>query len=130
MMFQMRPEPGAVKDEPVEVDPERHLFFRSAFVMNHPLGGWPSGGPQRQIRKLQPSAEVSKLLVANKLMVGLHIRNVFDAPRAAASNISIYLDNISTEGSSAMEEARKSGTTAEAAEVAEGVCADALSSVE
>ena len=54
----MRPEPGAVKDEPVDVDPDRHLVFRSAFVMNHPLGGWASGGPQRQLRRLRPSDEV------------------------------------------------------------------------
>ena len=54
----MRPEPGAIKDEVVDVDPDRHLFFRSAFVMNHPLGAWASGGPQRQIRRLIPSPQV------------------------------------------------------------------------
>ena len=55
----MRPEPGAIKDEEVIVDPGRHLFFRSAFVMNHPLGAWASGGPQRQIRRLIPSPQVN-----------------------------------------------------------------------
>ena len=32
----MRPEPGAVKDAPVDVDVDRHLYFKSGFVMNHP----------------------------------------------------------------------------------------------
>ena len=96
----MRPEPGAVKDEPVDVDPDRHLFFRSAFVMNHPLGSWLSGGPQQQIRRLKPSAQVERLLVADRAMVGLHVRNVFDAPRDSESNVT-------TEGKSAMEGAQK-----------------------
>ena len=38
----MRPEPGALKDEYVDVDPDRHLYFRSAFVMNHAMGEWRS----------------------------------------------------------------------------------------
>jgi hypothetical protein len=54
----MRPEPGAVKDEEVHVDANRHLYFRSAFVMNHPWGDWSSGGPQRQILRLHPCEEV------------------------------------------------------------------------
>ena len=72
----MRPEPGAVKDEPVDVDPDRHLVFRSAFVMNHPLGGWASGGPQRQIRRLKPSAEVLSalmLLLCAMLCFAVHV---------------------------------------------------------
>ena len=96
----MRPEPGAIKDEPVDVDPDRHLFFRSAFVMNHPLGAWASGGPQRQILRLRPVQAVQRLLVADASMVGLHVRNVFDAPRDTESNRS-------TEGKSAMEGANK-----------------------
>ena len=56
----MRPEPGAIKDELVEVDRDRHLFFRSAFVMNHPQGMWQSGGPQRQIRRLRPAAQARR----------------------------------------------------------------------
>jgi hypothetical protein len=45
-------------------------------------------------------SQVSRLLVANKLMIGLHIRNVFDAPRDAVSNVS-------TEGQAAMAGAQK-----------------------
>ncbi|EOD07887.1 hypothetical protein EMIHUDRAFT_249290 [Emiliania huxleyi CCMP1516] len=59
----MRPEPGAVKDAPIIPDPRRHLYFKSAFVMNHAHGKWTHA--QQQIQRL----------------VGLHIRNVFDAPR-------------------------------------------------
>jgi hypothetical protein len=43
----MRGEAGAHKDEPVDVDPDRHLYFKSAYMMNHPMGKWSSGGPQR-----------------------------------------------------------------------------------
>ena len=38
---------GAVKMEAVDIDPDRHLYFKSAYVMNHPMGHWASGGPQR-----------------------------------------------------------------------------------
>jgi hypothetical protein len=31
----MRPEPGAIKDEEIKVDRRRHLYFKSAFIMNH-----------------------------------------------------------------------------------------------
>ena len=83
----MRPEPGAIKDEAVDVDPDRHLYFKSAFMMNHPLGDWRSGGPQRQIRRLRPRQAVARLLVTDRSMVGLHVRNVFDALRDHASNV-------------------------------------------
>ena len=96
----MRPEPGAVKDEFVDIDPDRHLYFRSAFVMNHAMGEWRSGGPQRQLRRLQPVRAVQSQLVADHSMVGLHVRNVFDAPRSVRSNAS-------TEGSEAMESAKQ-----------------------
>ena len=98
----MRPEPGAVKDEFVDIDPDRHLYFKSAFVMNHVMGDWRSGGPQRQLRLLQPVKRVRSLLVADHSMVGLHVRNVFDAPRPSeASNDS------STEGKAAITGATK-----------------------
>ena len=34
----MRPEAGAVKDAPVDPDPQRHLYFKSAFPMSHRMG--------------------------------------------------------------------------------------------
>jgi hypothetical protein len=77
----MRGEPGALKDEVVEVDPNRHLYFKSAYVMNHPMGKWVSGGPQRQVQSLVPTEAVSQFLIADRSMVGLHVRNIFDAPR-------------------------------------------------
>ena len=113
----MRPEPGAVKDEPVgtsanpdrnsnpnpnptilhpnsnwlhlytlhqiEPDPQRHLYFKSAFLMSHPMGSWRTA--QRQMGGLTPVAEVVAGLVADDTMVGLHVRTVFDAPRDAAT---------------------------------------------
>jgi len=85
----MRGEPGAFKDERVEVDPDRHLYFRSAYVMNHPVGQWFGGGPQREIQRLQPVDEVQKMLVADHSMIGIHVRNVFDAPRDEQTNKSV-----------------------------------------
>lgn len=124
----MRPEPGALKDEYVDVDPDRHLYFRSAFVMNHAMGEWRSasdaldsshppspllslltprwpflfagGGPQRQLRRLVPSLAVRDGIVADRSMVGVHIRNVFDAPRDAESSVRL-------EGQAAMEGAKR-----------------------
>lgn len=75
----MRPEPGAVKDAAVVVDQNRHLYFKSAFLMNHPQGGWAFA--RHQIQKLVSANPVQNMLVTNRSLVGLHVRNVFDAPR-------------------------------------------------
>ena len=83
----MRPEPGAVKDAYVEADLSRHLYFKSGFIMNPPAGGWKFA--QRQIQRLTPVARIAEMLQANKNMVGLHVRNVFDAPRDAKTNTSV-----------------------------------------
>ena len=83
----MRPEPGAVKDAFVEADLSRHLYFKSGFIMNHPAGGWKFA--QRQIQRLTPVDRIAEMLQANKKMVGLHVRNVFDAPRDAQTNTSV-----------------------------------------
>ena len=94
----MRPEPGAVKDAFVEADLNRHLYFKSAFIMNHPAGGWKFA--QRQIQRLTPVDRIAEMLQANKNMVGLHVRNVFDAPRDAQTNTSVT-------GAAAVEGAQK-----------------------
>mmetsp|Transcript_13793 Transcript_13793/g.29888 ORF Transcript_13793/g.29888 Transcript_13793/m.29888 type:complete len:436 (-) Transcript_13793:122-1429(-) len=94
----MRPEPGAVKDAPISPDPKRHLYFKSAFLMNHKFGGWTYA--QREIQRLTPVIEVRERLVSDKGMVGLHVRNVFDAPRDAATNRS-------TVGTAAVQGAQK-----------------------
>ena len=94
----MRPEPGAVKDAPVDVDVDRHLYFKSGFVMNHPAGAWKYA--QRHIQRLTPVDRVVSMLQANKNMVGLHVRNVFDAPRDAKTYTNAT-------GDAAVEGARK-----------------------
>ena len=94
----MRPEPGAVKDAYVEADLSRHLYFKSGFIMNHPAGGWKFA--QRQIQRLTPVDRIAEMLQANKKMVGLHVRNVFDAPRDAQTNTSVT-------GAAAVEGAQK-----------------------
>eukprot|EP00966_Prymnesium_polylepis_P148924 3440723-Prymnesium_polylepis.1 len=49
--------------------------------MNHPVGKW--NHAQRHLQTLVPVPAVARMLVADRSMVGLHVRNVFDgAPRA------------------------------------------------
>jgi len=79
----MRPEPGAVKDAPILPDPAMHIYFKSGFVMNHPYGRWKYA--QEQIQLLRPAEAIADRLIADKSMVGVHIRNVFDAPRDEAT---------------------------------------------
>lgn len=82
----MRPEPGAIKDEEIFVDPRRHLYFKSGFIMNHYRGQWRFAQRYLQPPFLPPPVpEVAKRLVTDRSVVGLHVRNVFDAPRDAAS---------------------------------------------
>ena len=96
----MRGEPGAVKDEAVDVDPDRHLYFKSAYVMNHAMGQWASDGPRQQILRLRPVPFVRLRLVADHFMVGLHVRNIFDAPRDTATSTNVT-------GASAVDGAEK-----------------------
>ena len=44
--------------------------------MNHPMGKWRYA--QRHIQNLVPVPEVARMLIADRNMVGLHVRNVFD----------------------------------------------------
>ena len=125
----MRPEEGAVKDALIEPDPTRHLYFKSGFMMNHPVsthharscpplnpprelgtdhdvaapplaqfGTWHTA--QSHIQRLVPVPAVADKLVSDKGMVGLHVRNVFDAPRDATTTKV-------TLGKDAMREAQK-----------------------
>jgi len=94
----MRPEEGAVKDALIEPDPTRHLYFKSGFMMNHPFGTWHTA--QSHIQRLVPVPAVADKLVSDKGMVGLHVRNVFDAPRDATTTKV-------TLGKDAMREAQK-----------------------
>ena len=65
----------------------RHLYFKSGFVMNHRYGSWKHA--QRQLQRLVPVEEVNRHLITTRDAIGLHIRNVFDAPRDAATNTSV-----------------------------------------
>ena len=97
----MRPEPGAIKDEEIFVDPRRHIYFKSGFVMNHYRGQWKFAQRYLQPPFVPPPVHaVASKLVSDHSMVGLHVRNVFDAPRDAASASD-------TTGASAIEGAEK-----------------------
>ena len=60
---------------------DRHLYFKSAFIMNHPMGKWRYA--QRHVQNLVPVPEVARMLIADRNMVGLHVRNVFDGASPA-----------------------------------------------
>jgi hypothetical protein len=80
----MRPEPGAIKDEVVEADESKHIYFKSGFIMNHPSGDWTHA--QHYMRQLKPSDEVQRKLATDRTMIGVHVRTVMDAPRDKASS--------------------------------------------
>ena len=75
--------PLPLPTEQVTLPPRRHLWWRSAFLMNHARGRWAHAGAE--LRALKPSAAVAARVVATADMVGVHVRNVFDAPRDAAT---------------------------------------------
>ena len=79
----MRPEPGAIKDERVWNDPQMHTYFKSGFLMNHSVGDWKYAYWYLQL--LTPVDRVERMLVTDRTMLGLHVRNIFDAPRDASS---------------------------------------------
>jgi hypothetical protein len=81
----MKGDDGAQKAEFIHVDPGRHLYVRSAFAINHARGVWSFA--KYQLRSLRPSAWVAERLVASSEMVGLHVRSVFDAPRASGGAV-------------------------------------------
>ena len=73
----------AEKDVWVDLPSGHHLWWRSAFLMNHARGRWAHAGAE--LRALRPSAAVAARVVATADMVGVHVRNVFDAPRDAVT---------------------------------------------
>ncbi|MEQ8403757.1 MAG: glycosyltransferase [Oceanicaulis sp.] len=70
----MEVEPGASKDAPVAPHRDRDLYFRSAYVMNHPASHWEA--ENRFLRSLAPAAAITDLLdaVRSPNDVGVHVR--------------------------------------------------------
>ena len=75
--------PLSTRQKQVQLPAGRHLWWRSAFLMNHARGRWAQAGTE--LRTLRPSAAVAARVVTTADMVGVHVRNVFDAPRDAAT---------------------------------------------
>ena len=71
----MHGEEGAEKGAPIVPDPARHLYFRSAFLMNHSAGAWGKGAWYLQ-HTLAPHRAIASQLIASRSMVGLHVRSV------------------------------------------------------
>ena len=81
-------EPGGEKSKFVEVDPARHLYFRSSFMMNHAHGWW---GDEAQymlwhvMNSLVPVEAVASKIITRRWMVGVHIRSVGPLEEDAAT---------------------------------------------
>lgn len=86
-LFNYLNEPGGEKGALVRVDPSRHLYFRSSFLMNHPHGMW-SDEAQFMLshitKALVPVDAVASKLVTKRWMIGIHVRTVYDYPLADA----------------------------------------------
>ena len=81
----MKSDDSSEKNARINIDMDRHLFVRSAFVLNHHRGGWEFA--RAQLRSLVPVKAVKSKLVADTSMLGLHVRAIFDAPRPASSGV-------------------------------------------
>ena len=81
----MKSDESSEKNARINIDVTRHLFVRSAFVLNHHRGGWEFA--RAQLRSLVPAKAVASKLVADSSMLGLHVRAIFDAPRPASSGV-------------------------------------------
>ena len=66
------------RNMPVDLPKERHVYFKSGYVINQASGCWAVA--QQQLKKLVPAPAVIRLLVSNRSMVGVHVRTIFDAP--------------------------------------------------
>ena len=71
---------------PVSMQSERHVYFRSGYLMSQLQGSWAFA--QSMLQQLKPAAAVERMLVTNRSMVGVHVRTVFDAPLTAGTSAS------------------------------------------
>jgi hypothetical protein len=70
----MEIEPGAAKDAPLVMHPERDFYIRSAYVLNHPSSTWDS--ENAFIRALRPTREVMEIIESVEAdgRLGVHVR--------------------------------------------------------
>ena len=71
----MHGEEAAERDAFIDPDPRKHLYFRSAFMMNHSAGSWGEGAWHLQ-HSLAPLPEISAKVFTSRGMIGLHVRSV------------------------------------------------------
>ena len=70
----MELEPGAVKDQPIDLDTDADVLVRSAYVLNHPTSSWEK--ENAILRELRPSSAVQALVdsVDARGCLGAHVR--------------------------------------------------------
>lgn len=70
----MELEPGACKDQPIELDGHGDVLVRSAYVLNHPASNWER--ENAELRALRPTQRVAALVdsVDVRGCVGAHVR--------------------------------------------------------
>jgi len=73
----------STRNMPISLPREKHVYFKSGYVINQVSGAWAVA--QRQLQRLVPTPAVSRMLLSNRSMVGVHVRTVFDAPLAQTS---------------------------------------------
>lgn len=98
--------PVATKDAPVRYRRGQHLFFRSAYVLNHKSVDWSQLG--NDLLQLRPSREVMQLLQPLKqvdlsAMIGVHIRALHPAKEGVKADLR---DEYSLKGMALVEKYR------------------------
>jgi hypothetical protein len=70
----MELEPGARKDEPIDLETNDDVLVRSAYVLKHPASQWDS--ENAELRALRPSAAVADLVASVSVTgcIGAHVR--------------------------------------------------------
>ena len=70
----MELEPGACKDQPIDLDTPQDVLIRSAYVLNHPASSWDSENDE--LRSLKPTRKVAELVESVNLKdcIGAHVR--------------------------------------------------------
>lgn len=92
----MEIEHGAVKDRPIEVNADKHLYLRSAYTFNSPLSDW--SNEDQFIKELRPSKQVLDLIAPFKVdgYIAAHIR--MEAGAGLDSNTYDSIENWTQEG--------------------------------
>ena len=86
----MRFEEGGAKGEAIDDRDARHIYFRSAFQMNHVAAGTWTTAAWYLTHALLPTPSIAKQVITARWMTGVHIRTIADV---SVSNSNGSTDN-------------------------------------